>query len=153
VRPEPTRRLPQRARTLWRLQTAGRWGLAVALGVALSFPLPGPWSTLVWALPLAGLPVAVLVGPELLWRRWRYDVREEEIDVRLGVLTIVRTLVPMQRVQHVATRQGVLERALGLATVVFHTAAGARSIPALPQAEAAALRDRIVQLTRSADDL
>jgi uncharacterized protein len=151
--PEPTRRLPPRARTLWRLETGIGWGLATIAGVALSFALPSPWSTLVWALPLAGLPVAVLVWPELRWRRWRYEVREHEIDLRHGALTVVRTLVPMQRVQHVDTRRGALEQLLGLATVVFHTAAGANGIPALEAAEAALVRDRIALLTRTDDEL
>jgi uncharacterized protein len=151
--PEPTRRLPRRARTLWRIETGGWWGLAVAAGIALSFALPSPWSTLVWALPLAGLPIAVLVWPELRWRRWRYEVREHEIDLRHGALKVVRTLVPMQRVQHVDTHRGVLEQLLGLATVVFHTAAGANGIPGLDMAEAAAVRDRIALLTRTEDEL
>jgi membrane protein YdbS with pleckstrin-like domain len=151
--PEPTRRLPPRARTLWRLETGGQWGIAVLVGVGLSFVLPSPWGVLVWALPLAGLPVAVLVWPELRWRRWRYEVRDDEIDLRHGALTIVRTLVPMQRVQHVDTHRGVLEQLLGLSSVVFHTAAGANGIPAIDTAEAAALRDRIALLTRTDDDL
>jgi uncharacterized protein len=151
--PEPTRRLPRRARTLWRIETGGEFGLAALVGLGLSFALPSPWSTLAWALPLAGLPVAVLVWPELRWRRWRYEVREHEIDLRHGALTIVRTLVPMQRVQYVDTHRGVLEQLLGLATVVFHTAAGANGIPALDSAEAAALRDRIALLTRTDDEL
>jgi hypothetical protein len=151
--PEPTRRLPRRARTLWRLEAGLQFGLALIAGIALSFPLPSPWATLAWVLPLACLPVAVLVWPELRWRRWRYEVREHEIDLRHGALTIVRTLVPMQRVQHVDTRRGALEQLLGLATVVFHTAAGANGIPALEAAEAAVVRDRIALLTRTDDDL
>jgi membrane protein YdbS with pleckstrin-like domain len=151
--PEPTGRLPRRARTLWRLETGAQWGFAVIVGIGLSFVLPSPWGTLAWALPLAGLPAAVLVWPELRWRRWRYEVRDYEIDLRHGAITIVRTLVPMQRVQHVDTHRGVLEQLLGLSSVVFHTAAGANGIPALDTAEAAALRDRIALLTRTDDDL
>ena len=75
---------------------------------------------------------AILVVPELRWRRWRWEVREHEVDIRRGTLTETRTLVPMQRVQHVDTRRDPLEQALGLATVVFHTAAGENRIPALP---------------------
>jgi membrane protein YdbS with pleckstrin-like domain len=152
VTPEPTRRLPRRARTLWRLEAGAWWVFAVGAGIGVSFALPSPWSTLAWVLPLLGLPAAVVV-PELRWRRWRYEVRDDEIDLLHGAVTIVRTLVPIHRVQHVDTHRGVLEQLLGLSSVVFHTAAGANGIPALDTAEAAALRDRIALLTRTNDDL
>jgi membrane protein YdbS with pleckstrin-like domain len=75
------------------------------------------------------------------------------VDIRRGTLTITRTLVPMLRVQHVDTRRDVLEQLLGLATVVFHTAAGENRIPALPLAEAGLVRERIAELARTADEL
>ena len=91
--------------------------------------------------------------PRLRWQRWRYEVRPEEIDVRRGALVVTRTLVPMLRVQHVDTTQSPLEQLFGLATVVFHTAAGANRIPALTVARAGEVRDRIAELTRTADEL
>jgi hypothetical protein len=80
-------------------------------------------------------------------------VREHEIDIRRGTLAVTRTLVPMLRVQHVDTKRDLLQQGLGLATVVFHTAAGANEIPALTVAEAAQVRDRIAELARTADEL
>ena len=91
--------------------------------------------------------------PELRWRRWRWEVREQEIDIRHGTVAVTRTLVPMLRVQHVDTRRDLLQQWLGLATVVFHTAAGANRIPALSVAEAGRVRDRIAELARTADEL
>ena len=97
--------------------------------------------------------LAVVVVPELRWRRWRWEVREHEIDIRRGTLAVTRTLVPMLRVQHVDTKRDLLQQWLGLATVVFHTAAGANEIPALTVAEAGRVRDRIAELARTADEL
>ena len=74
--------------------------------------------------------------PELRWRRWRWDVRPDVIDIRHGTFTVRRTLVPLERVQHVDTRRGLLEQALDLATVVVHTAAGSHTIPMLGDADA-----------------
>jgi uncharacterized protein len=91
--------------------------------------------------------------PELRWRRWRYEVRDEEIDLRHGTVTVTRTLVPMLRVQHVDTTRGPLDQVLGLATVVVHTAAGATTIPALGEGDAERLRDRIAALARTPDEL
>ena len=75
-------------------------------------------------LPVAAFAVGVVAVPELRWSRWRYEVRDEEIDLRHGTVTITRTLIPMLRVQHVDTTRGPLDQLLGLATVVVHTAAG-----------------------------
>jgi hypothetical protein len=152
ARPEPSHRLPTRARTLWRLEGALQWGavLLVAMLVRRA-DLPDLVRTLLAVLPPAGAAIAVGVVPEVRWRRWRYDVREDEIDLRRGTFTLVRTLVPMARVQHVDTREGVLEQALKLSTVVFHTAAGATTIPALGRGDALAVRDRIASLARTPD--
>ena len=149
--PEPTQRLAPSARWLWRLQ--GGWPWAVALAVVPQLPLDGALAALATGAALAGLAVAVLALPELRWRRWRYEVRPQEIDIRRGALVVTRTLVPMLRVQHVDTTQSPLEQLFGLATVVFHTAAGANRIPALPAGRAAEVRDRIAELTRTADEL
>ena len=96
--------------------------------------------------------IHVVVLPRLRWRRWRYEVREQEIDLRRGVFTVRRTLVPMNRVQHVDTRRTVVSEMFGLASVVFHTAAGAIEIPALGEAQAAEIRDRIADLSSAAED-
>jgi len=103
--------------------------------------------------PIVVLVIGVGVVPELRWSRWRYEVRDQEIDLRHGTLRITRTLVPMLRVQHVDTTQGPIDQAFGLATVVVHTAAGATTIPALEHAHAGRLRDHIATLARTADEL
>jgi membrane protein YdbS with pleckstrin-like domain len=103
-------------------------------------------------LPVLGLIAGVTVVPELRWRRWRWDVRPEAIDIRHGTLTVRRTLVPMLRVQHVDTTRDVVEQSLDLATVVVHTAAGSHRIPLLTVADAAEVRDRIADLASTADE-
>jgi membrane protein YdbS with pleckstrin-like domain len=151
--PEPQRRLAPAARWLWRLEGVLGGviaGVAAALVDAVTDGWPGPAA---WAAAVLAAATAVLVVPELRWRRWRWEVREHEVDIRRGTLTITRTLVPMLRVQHVDTRRDLLEQLLGLATVVFHTAAGENRIPALPLDEAGLVRERIAELARTADDL
>jgi uncharacterized protein len=61
--------------------------------------------------------------------------------------------IPLDRVQHVDTRQGPLERAFGLSNVIVYTAAGLSadgSIPGLDEEQAAHLRDALSR--RSGDD-
>jgi uncharacterized protein len=97
----------------------------------------------------------VLAGviPDLRWRRWRYEIRVDEVDLQRGIVWVSRTLVPLARIQHVDTRSGPLQRRFALATVVFYTAAGPNQIPELSAPVAAQVRDRIAELTREQDEL
>ena len=149
--PEPSRRLSPTARWLWRAQGLLAALAALLAGGALRSSAPG--GALWLALPVLVLVLAAGVVPELRWQRWRYEVRDQEIDLRHGTVTITRTLIPMLRVQHVDTTRGPLDQLLGLATVVVHTAAGRTTIPALDEQDAGALRDHIATLARTADEL
>jgi uncharacterized protein len=149
---EPSRRLSAKARWVWRAEQVLGWGVAVVAGFVLAGPLDGALSVLARVLPVAGLLVCVTVVPELRWRRWRWEVRPEAIDLRHGVLTVRRTLVPMRRVQHVDTTRDVIEQQLALASVRVHTAAGSHTIPLLPLADADEVRERIAALARTADE-
>ena len=148
---EPSRRLSPLARMVWALQQIGIWGVATVIGaaVAANVDAGGFWW---WAVPLAVLVAATVAVPALRWRRWRWDVRDEGIDIQHGTLAVSRTLVPWIRVQHVDTRRGVFEQMFGLSTVVVHTAAGGHTIPFLSQADAEHLRERIAGLARTDDD-
>ena len=150
--PEPTRTLAPQARWVWRGGQLLGWGIAVIAGVIAGAQLDGALAVLARVVPLAGLLIGVTLVPSLRWRRWRWEVRPDAIDLRRGTFTIRRTLVPMPRVQHVDTTRGVVEQALDLATVVVHTAAGSHQIPLLRVADASEVRDRIADLARTADE-
>ena len=96
---------------------------------------------------------SVVAVPRVRLRRFRYEVREDEIDLQHGIVVQVRTLVPMVRVQHVDMRRTVVSQSFGLAAVVFHTAAGSNEIPALREGDAVAIRDRIADLARTPEVL
>jgi membrane protein YdbS with pleckstrin-like domain len=159
LKPEPAERLDPRAKTLWRV--TGTLG-ALPLLVAGAF---ASWTSLrvvgvpvqLGILPLlAALGLFVLLAgvvPDLRWRWWRYEIREDEVDLQRGIVWVSRTLVPLARIQHVDTRQGPLQRRFGLATVVFYTAAGPNRIPELSTPVAGGVRDRIAELTREQDEL
>jgi len=151
---EPAQRLPASARAYWRTALAAQAVVPVVVAMALAELWDGlgvpSWLPLAVVLVLA-LAIVVVV-PEVRWRRWRYEVREEEIDLRHGVWSVRRTLVPIRRVQHVDTRSSALQGWLDLATVSFHTAAGATEIPALTRDEAELVRRRVGELARTRDD-
>jgi uncharacterized protein len=151
--PEPSRTLAPAARVLWRVEGLITTVVAVIAATVVQSAAGGTWALLGWAAAVLVGVIAIGLVPELRWRRWRWEVRAHEIDIRRGTIAVTRTLVPMLRVQHVDTKRDLLQQALGLATVVFHTAAGANEIPALTVAEAGQVRDRIAALARTADEL
>jgi membrane protein YdbS with pleckstrin-like domain len=156
---EPEERLDPRAKLLWSVTGTLQAAPILAGGAFGSYVLAWWTDTPLYlaVLPFLGAAalavLLVVVLPPLLWRRWRYEIRPLEVDLQRGLLRVTRTLVPMTRVQHVDTRHGPLQRRLGLSTVVFYTAAGPNEIPQLAQDTAAEVRDRIAELTRTADEL
>jgi len=155
-RPEPSRRLASEARTLWRIGALG-WAVPLTVGVPVVLAgvggVPGALRALAIAAAIVVGALGVVVVPQLRWRRWRWDVREEEVDLRHGSLTEIRTIVPMARVQHVDVRRSFLAQRFGTADLVVHTAAGRTTIPMLPEAAAVEVRDRIADLSRTPDEL
>jgi membrane protein YdbS with pleckstrin-like domain len=156
---EPAERLDPRAIKLWRITDSLNMlpllvGADIVGSVLRRF---GGVSLFLGFLPVLAVLIlgAVVVGiaPGLRWRRWRYEIRPDEVDLQRGILWISRTLVPLARIQHVDTRQGPLQRRFGLSTVVFYTAAGPNRIPELSTPVAAEVRDRIAELTREQDEL
>ena len=135
------------------------WAVPVGIGCVVAgsalagSDAPGVLAWLAWALALVVVAVGGLVLPLLRWRSWRYEVRDEEIDLLRGALVVRRTLIPMTRVQHVDTQRTPLSDLFRLRSVTVHTAAGSHSVPALRPGDAAAIRDRIAQLARQPDEL
>lgn len=138
--------------TLWRVR-AVLYAVPGALLVAAATAMAAPgW--VVWVALLVA-PVAVVLG--WLWAgrryaRFGYAVTQEVLRVRDGVLVHIDAAVPLFRVQHIDVERGPLERWLGLATLVVHTAAPAAdtTLPGIAAADAAALRDTILEASREA---
>ena len=90
------------------------------------------------------------VIPWIRWKRWRYNVDQNEIDLRRGLFVVTRTLIPVRRVQHVDTRQGPIYRQFDLASVTVTTAGDTHEIPALSEPVAEELRNKISEYARIA---
>jgi membrane protein YdbS with pleckstrin-like domain len=145
------RQLSPIARRVWRLSSILFWVAVLIAGIVVAVLVDGaaPWS---WAVPLGVGAAFVIVVPELRWRRWRWDLTDEGIDIQHGAISVNRTLIPWVRVQHVETQRGIFEQAFGLSTVIVHNAAGSHTIPLLAQADAEELRERIAARAKTDDD-
>ncbi|MFB6367091.1 PH domain-containing protein [Paenibacillus elgii] len=156
---EPQEQIDRKAIVVWRWSgfissAVSALLAAVVFFLAHRFHWPGWIPVVLAAGVLAEIVLTVLVMPELRWKRWRYEVREDEIMLQQGVMFVKRTLIPMVRIQHVDTNQGPLLRAYGLSGITFSTAAGSHEIPALNNETAEALRVRIAELAKvSHEDL
>jgi uncharacterized protein len=151
--PLPSRRLPSSARTYWAVSAALTSIVPVIAAIAFGVSLGGVAGLLLALAAVVLALLAVFVLPGIRHRRWRYEVRDEEIDIQHGTFVIRRTLVPIRRVQHVETETGPLQDLFDLSSVSFHTAAGETEIPALDVGEAARVRARIAELARNLDDV
>lgn|SRR5690606_18955799 len=79
-------------------------------------------------------------------KRSGYALREKDILFRRGFLNEKTTALPFNRIQHVTTQRGVLDKMLGIATLHIFTAGGSGSdisIPGLTPALAAALKEAL----------
>jgi membrane protein YdbS with pleckstrin-like domain len=142
LRPAPGLLLLRRVECLLLVALPGS-AVAVAAGV-----LAGPLQGLAVLVAVALLTALALLAVDRRFRAWGYAEREDDLLVRRGVLVQRVSVVPYGRMQYVDVTAGPLDRRLGLARVTLHTAAAASdaSIPGLPAAEAARLRDRLAAL-------
>lgn len=151
------KRISNRALTVWRITgviKAGIEWLITGIAIFLIHFFNGPaWIS--WILMvLAGVFTClhVFIFPTLRWRRWRYEVREEEVELEHGIFFRIRMMIPMVRVQHVETIQGPILRRFHLSSVIIVTAATHHEIPALEEREAEELRLSISTLARVAEE-
>ena len=113
-----------------------------------------------WGLVAAATGAVLVLGalwtsltPRIRYNQWRFEIREDEVDLLHGILVKTRQIIPMSRIQHVDTVRGPIQRRYGLASVVFYTAAGSMMIPELSDERAASVRDQIAALAKVHDDL
>ncbi len=126
-----------------------------------------PWQVLaviaflilaLWASPWFWIALG-LEGVLLVWQVWLIPAQvrllgwaetEEELLITKGRLWHRFTVVPYGRIQYIDVTAGPLERALGMKTVVLHTASATSdsTVEGLPAEEADALRERLAVKAR-----
>ncbi|WP_432653137.1 PH domain-containing protein [Salibacterium salarium] len=91
---------------------------------------------------------ALFIEPFLLYKNWRYEVSEQFLQLKFGAINEAHHLVPMTKIQSVATNQGPFLRKYGLSSLTIQTMASSHSIPALPEETAQQLRNNIAQFAQ-----
>lgn len=106
--------------------------LLAALGIgftrwAVPFLDERGWPTLLGYLPLGltAFGIGYAVYRYLLWLRLLYVITDDEIYVKIGLISRDVTQVPLNRVQNTSYDQSVLQRLLSFGTIYVYTAGSA----------------------------
>ncbi len=154
----PQRRIDPKAKAAWRFSGLifGLFWFTIPAGYYFISAEAGNHSLTIQILLSATTFLVYLffgfLAPGIRWKRWRYDLSENEIDLMRGYIIRKRTLIPVNRVQHVDTSQGPIYRRFALSSVKVSTAATTHEIPALDEETAAEVRNSISQLVRQAKE-
>ena len=71
--------------------------------------------------------VYTLVAPPIRFKRYRYLIAKDRIEIIEGLLFISRTIVPIDRIYQIDIRKGPLDNAVGVAKVIVTTAGSSAS--------------------------
>ena len=157
MREQLANKIPKKGKTVWRIYGLFQSLVVLVLaigGSVLTYYLDGPkWVyAIVGVVSVIFFVLWIIVFPNIRHNIWRYEVREQEIEIQSGLFVVTRTLIPMVRVQHVDTEQGPILKRYGLSNIKVSSAASVHQIPFLLTEDAAMLRAKISELARVADE-
>jgi len=153
------RALDRRVVVVWTVQEAIGWAvlalaaLAVDVGARMAgADVPGPPGLAAGVIAVAG-GLAAWQLPRARHRHWRYQVAEDALELRHGVIRRIHSAIPYFRVQHIDVAQGPVERTVGLARLIVHTASAGTdaTIPGIAAGDADGLRRLILARAGSGD--
>ena len=124
--------------------------IMVGAGAAVAYFVGVTWLWLVVA-ALAVVFIAIIALTPRRVRSIGYQLRDDDVLFRRGILYQRFVAVPYGRMQLVDITHGPLDRGFGIAQLKFVTAAAATGviIPGLEQATAETLRDHLVTVAES----
>jgi uncharacterized protein len=138
---------------LWKIHsliaTAVLLGMATVAVLILGFGqiVAWPWLVAGW-LALAALRAYFFFWHQArVYRNWGYRLDGRVLETKQGIWWRQLQLLPLARLQHVDLHSGPIERSMGLASLILHTAGTHEAmivIPGLDADEAARLRDHLV---------
>lgn len=151
--PIDLRPLPKKAMWLAFMSTFLSGLFIVLIGsIANGFFVHWPWSQAFYAYLALGLwTLLALAFVPLVHRKKGYCLREHDIIYQHGLFQQKTVFLPINRIQHIETERGPLQRKLGLSTIKFFSAGGASAdlhIAGLTQHDAESLRQLVLERTR-----
>jgi len=117
------------------------------------------FSNRVWLISGIILPLFIVISfifAKLSFTKKGYAFRTHDAIYKEGLISETTTIIPFNRVQHVALHQGFIARKLGLASIELFTAGGSSSdleIPGLVLEEAQQIKNMISQKINSSKEI
>jgi hypothetical protein len=90
----------------------------------------------------------VLIEPVITYRKYRYDIKDDELIIQQGVFINKTSIIPFTRIQNVETTVGPIMKRYGLKTVDITTAGGGASIHLIDDDEAEQIKHDIAQVVK-----
>lgn len=104
-----------------------------------------------WLLAATGATVVILlVGGFVTWQTLRYEITDDRIEIRKGLIRRERRTIPLERIRGVDVTSSLLHRMLGVSVVHIEAAAGSMAtedgkLDAVDAAEADRLRGELLR--------
>ena len=89
------------------------------------------------------ITVYLIIGPIVFYKRYRYRLDDDKVEIRRGVFVITHTLVPIERIHQVEVARGPINRTFGLANVNLTTAGGIATLEYLDEATAESIASKL----------
>ena len=113
-------------------------GLLILAPILFSVLKPEVFSGRIWFILGVVEPIlfALIIGFSILgFRKKEFAFREHDVLFRHGVIALNTTIIPYNRIQHVALHEGMISRYFGLAKIQIFTAGGSSSDLEIPGIE------------------
>lgn len=91
----------------------------------------------------------IILFPNIRYKRYKYLVTDEKIEVKKGLFLITRSIILVERVQKIEISSGPIDRKYNLANVNIFTAAGLVDIKFLDNKEAEEITKQINELLKA----
>lgn len=111
--------------TYWWLWMS-HWYSTIPLGIAVVLAIYG-----------------MVIKPYYMYQNFRYEIQDDEINVKSGIFMIEETMIPMSRIQNVDLYEGFIMRKFELANITLSTAGGNRMIQYLNKDKANSIKHAI----------
>lgn len=94
--------------------------------------------------------IFTIVFPKLKYNNWFFELKDDELLLKRGVVTKISSTAPYCRIQHIDIAQNIIERMFGLSSLVVYTAGTKGAdlvIPGLPHYYAQELQNKLKEYT------
>ena len=124
--------------------------LAIGIGILLYFneDLQNASYYLIFGISYVAFTIILLFSNIASIKRRGFAVREKDILYKRGLISITTTMIPFNRIQHVAMHEGFFSRIFNLAQIQIFTAGGSSSdvkISGIEKKKAESIKELLMQ--------